>query len=157
MTKRERTVSQETSAVTREPKSAQRRCRRCQQMRPVEGFGAGWLCGECRQAAKERRATYLSEWRKRNGVQASADWREQNPDYDRSYYAHNRERNLAVTTVAKAVREGRLPKAQTQKCFRCGGSATGYWHESLAKEDRLKVKPVCRGCHGELSSKEPTP
>lgn len=153
MTKHKRAVSQETSAVSRELTSAQRRCRRCQQMRPADGFGAGWLCDECRQAAKERRAAYLSAWRKQNGAQASADWREQNRDYDRSYYVHNRERNLAVTTVAKAVREGKLPKAETQKCFQCGESATGYWHESLAKEDRLKVKPVCRECHGVLSGK----
>lgn len=135
----------------------QRLCSHCRQLKPVSEFGRGWVCTGCRQASKQKRSEYLKEWRKTKGAQASAAWRERNPDYDRSYYAHNRERNIAVTTVAKAVREGRLPAATTQKCFRCGGSATGYWHESLAKEDRLKVKPVCRGCHGELSSKEPTP
>lgn len=122
-------------------------------MKAGEEFGRGWLCSECRQAAKARRTAYLAEWRKRNGVQASADWREQHSDYDRSYYARNRERNLAMTTIAKAIREGRIPPATTQQCFQCGASATGYWHESLAREDRLKVKPVCRACHGQLHSK----
>lgn len=130
----------------------QRRCRRCRQMKPIEEFGRGWLCSECRMAAKEQRIAYQAAYRKRKGAQASAEWRQANPDYDRSYYAANRERNIAVVTVAKAVREGRLPPASTRKCVQCGKPASGYWHRSLAKEDRLKVDPVCKQCHGELRS-----
>lgn len=128
----------------------QRLCSHCRQLKPVSEFRRGWMCNDCRQVSKQKRSEYLKEWRKAKGAQSSADWRERNPDYDRERYAANRERSLAMTTAAKAVREGRLPPASSLRCTQCGEPAAVYWHESLAREDRLKVKPVCKKCNREL-------
>lgn len=127
-------------------------CRKCRQLKAIAEFSSGRVCDLCRQSSKAERAAYLAEWRKRNGAQSSERWRADHPEYDRSYYDLNRERNIAMVLVARAVRLGVLPKACTQCCFVCGGQAYKYWHESLAPADRLKVKPVCKMCGKGLKS-----
>lgn len=53
----------------------------------------------------------------------------------------------AKNAVNHAVASGILPAVSTMKCVRCGNQAEHYHHESYAKEDFLRVIPLCQECH----------
>jgi hypothetical protein len=54
----------------------------------------------------------------------------------------------ARTTVNRAVRTGKLPRASTQQCVSCGQPAKEYHHhKGYAREHWLDVEPVCHQCH----------
>lgn len=54
-------------------------------------------------------------------------------------------RQQAVSMVAKAVREGRLPRVNTQVCVDCGKQAQAYDHRRYSAP--LDVVPVCTPCN----------
>lgn len=66
------------------------------------------------------------------------------------YKAANKPKLAAKRAVAHAVRHGRLPRARHLPCFECLGDAAEYHHPSYAREDRLKVTPLCKRCHKTL-------
>lgn len=51
----------------------------------------------------------------------------------------------AISTVAKAIREGRILPASEFKCVDCGAQACDYDHRDYSR--RLDVEPVCRRCN----------
>lgn len=51
----------------------------------------------------------------------------------------------AKATVARAVREGRLPPVGTLRCVDCGGEAVSYEHRDYTR--RLDVEPCCQSCN----------
>lgn len=51
----------------------------------------------------------------------------------------------AMAAVAKAIREGRLPKPATARCVDCGAAAREYDHRDYSRP--LDVQPVCRICN----------
>ena len=54
----------------------------------------------------------------------------------------------AWRAVYRAVRDGRLPKANSQRCVDCGGKAVHYDHYAgYEREHWLSVDPVCYMCH----------
>ena len=64
----------------------QRICRQCRQLKPVEAFSRGRVCGLCREVSAAYRAVYLATWRAANGARSSAAWRRRNPEYERERY-----------------------------------------------------------------------
>lgn len=54
-------------------------------------------------------------------------------------------RGRAHSAVAKAIREGRLPKAASQVCVDCGREAEVYDHRDYSRV--LDVDAVCRSCN----------
>lgn len=54
-------------------------------------------------------------------------------------------RQQAISMVAKAVREGRLPRVSTQVCVDCGKQAQAYDHRRYSAP--LDVVPVCTPCN----------
>ncbi len=76
--------------------------------------------------------------------------REHASRYSKKYPEKNRARNA----VCNAVRDGRLPKASTQNCYRCGKPANQWHHHNgYSEEHKLDVVPVCRLCHGDEHAK----
>ena len=69
---------------------------------------------------------------------------------DARYHAANKPKRAAKRAVAHAIRRGRLPKARFLPCFECLGDAAEYHHPSYARDDRLKVVPLCKKCHKAL-------
>lgn len=51
----------------------------------------------------------------------------------------------AMRAVAKAIRTGAIPRANTLYCVDCGRFAWGYDHRDYARP--LDVQPVCRRCN----------
>lgn len=64
-----------------------------------------------------------------------------------------KEKMAAWNAVAYAIRTGKLQPANTFVCAYCKTNpAIEYHHyKGYAPVHRLKVKPVCRGCHTKLS------
>jgi len=57
----------------------------------------------------------------------------------------------AATAVAKAVKNGSLPKLDgTINCIECGAAASEYDHRDYRKP--LDVQPVCHACNVNLGS-----
>jgi hypothetical protein len=60
--------------------------------------------------------------------------------------------NYAVRT---AVKEGRLPRANTRTCAECGAPAHHYHHHrGYAEEHWLAVIALCRPCHPRVEARE---
>jgi hypothetical protein len=55
-----------------------------------------------------------------------------------------------AAAVAKAVADGRLPRADTQTCRACGEPATSWHHPSYEDGMQLVVVAVCTSCHRRL-------
>lgn len=53
----------------------------------------------------------------------------------------------AKDAVNNAVKSGALPLVSTLKCAQCGNPAEEYHHISYAREDFLRVTPLCKSCH----------
>ena len=68
------------------------------------------------------------------------------PDYaeiGRTVWNYYRKR--ASTLAMRAVKDGRLPRADSQQCADCGGAAAVYDHRNYCKP--LDVSPVCDSCN----------
>lgn len=64
------------------------------------------------------------------------------------YDAANPEKNRARRATRYAVSTGRIPKASTLPCIRCGKPAQEYHHHrGYDAAHRLDVVPVCKTCH----------
>lgn len=64
------------------------------------------------------------------------------------------QRKLARTRLAEAIRYGKFPRANTQKCSVCGEQAEDYHHANGYNAERWDdVVPVCRVCHGGIHRK----
>ena len=61
------------------------------------------------------------------------------------------DRALAGCAVSNAIRRDVLAPAKTLICS-CGQPANEYHHGSYAREDRLKVIPLCYVCHKAIHS-----
>ena len=68
-------------------------------------------------------------------------------DLGKKHYLDIKNTNMysAKKKVYVEVRSGRLPKANTLNCFRCGGKASVYDHRDYSKP--LEVTPLCRRCN----------
>lgn len=59
-----------------------------------------------------------------------------------------RMRRNAYSYVAIAVKAGKLPRASTLTCVKCGEQADQYHHYlGYELKNRLKVEPVCEKCN----------
>ena len=58
---------------------------------------------------------------------------------------HNAESLLCGRAVAKAIRQGLLPRADTCICADCGAAASEWEHRDYLKP--LDVEPICRSCN----------
>jgi hypothetical protein len=56
----------------------------------------------------------------------------------------------ARNALGRAIESGKIPPAKTLKCSHCQKQAEAYHHPSYAKEDHLKVIPVCDQCHSDI-------
>jgi hypothetical protein len=54
-------------------------------------------------------------------------------------------RSKALSAVAKAIREGKMERADTKYCVDCGAFATVHDHRNYLEP--LKVDPVCTSCN----------
>ena len=61
------------------------------------------------------------------------------------WYIRRIPQNRAHAAVAAAIKKGRLPKPETQRCVDCGRLAQQYDHKDYANP--LHVSPVCRKCN----------
>jgi len=52
-------------------------------------------------------------------------------------------------SMAKAVREGKLPRIKTRKCVGCDCVANVYHHDDYSRP--MWVVPLCYACHGKLN------
>lgn len=75
--------------------------------------------------------------------------REANRVYHRKFRQIHKDKRHAHSAVSRAVKRGKLPAANTQKCHYCPGIAKEYHHHNgYDKEHWLDVLPVCKKCHG---------
>ena len=72
---------------------------------------------------------------------------EKGKDAKKRYNARHPNQIKAEKAVSNAIRSGKLPRPDTLQCMNCFRDAKQYHHPSYAPEDRLKVFPVCVGCH----------
>ncbi len=63
------------------------------------------------------------------------------------YWQDHPKRSKANYAVNKAVSSKDIPPIASLNCAHCPSPAQDYHHPSYAKEDRLKVIPLCRSCH----------
>ncbi len=64
------------------------------------------------------------------------------------YCLNNPEKRKAKDAIHAEVRYGRLAKASTFPCVKCGKKASEYHHcFGYEPKDWLKVIPLCRQCH----------
>ena len=76
--------------------------------------------------------------------------------YQQFYRERHPDRYKARQAVARAVRSGKLPKASSCVCFRCGNPAVHYHHQNgYDKTAWLDVEPVCLECHNIIDRLEP--
>lgn len=76
--------------------------------------------------------------------------------YQRSYRERHTDRSRARHAVAYAVRKGKLPRASSCLCGRCGQPAAHYHHRNgYEKAFWLDVEPVCVECHNIIDRIEP--
>lgn len=61
--------------------------------------------------------------------------------------AQNIQQRKAHAKVRDAIKAGRIPRADTLICNRCGSQARDYHHWSYLPEHWLDVEPLCRNCH----------
>ncbi len=64
------------------------------------------------------------------------------------YCINNPEKRKAKAVIQEEIRLGRLSKANTFPCVKCGQKATEYHHcFGYEPKNWLKVIPLCRQCH----------
>ena len=69
------------------------------------------------------------------------------------YASENKQRAVARYTVSNAVQYGKLPRASSLTCTRCGQPAKEYHHHNgYEPEHALDVAPVCKSCHYAIHS-----
>lgn len=95
---------------------------------------------------------YYAENRERENSRSLA-WVEGNRERFREqrklYYKNNKEKLDARSAVAKATKNGEIPKVTECECELCGEQATEYHHYAgYNQDDWLSVIPLCSGCHG---------
>ncbi len=135
-------------------------------------------CKECEKAYRESTKDQMRKWREANAAKIRAEqkrWERENRQKVRAtknrYYQRNRDRIKLETpphsydpeayqrargpklrardAVNRAVRLGKIPRARDCDCVDCGHSAAHYDHvHGYAKDDWLRVEPVCTTCHG---------
>ena len=142
-------------------------CTSCKSELPLEDFGkqSRGLHGrrsKCRKCTSEAYSKWHSskwssdeEWRRKR-TENSSTWAINNPD-KRSIIAvrRNHKERIEKPEVVKCralvnqrVRFGRMPRAKTLTCFRCGETAAHYHHHNgYSFESRYDVVPVCHACH----------
>lgn len=142
-------------------------CSKCKNLLPLDLFGPSkrGLMGRksiCRKCLATQFNDWYSEksksdpdWNKKR-IQNSVEWSKNNPEA-RSRIAIKRnqrekmispEKVKARALVNQRVRFGRIPKASSLNCFRCGSPAKHYHHHNGYNfEHRYDVVPVCAPCH----------
>jgi hypothetical protein len=105
--------------------------------------------------AYHHRSGYKEKMINRN-KQRLAEFRKTHPrlnlkTFDSPIYKKRKIRFSAIDAVKYAVRIGIIPRATTQKCFKCNKNANQYHHYlGYEKENWLKVIPVCKKCHTKI-------
>jgi hypothetical protein len=99
-----------------------------------------------RERSRTRSANYRYRQKRSEYAKSEAGKRAQKRK-DQKRFSLSPDKIRAKNAVNNAVKRGDLPPASTQLCRECGGPAQEYHHESYAKEDWLKVVPLCKVCH----------
>jgi hypothetical protein len=110
-------------------------------------------CAEEKQTyavAPERKMEQARDWYAANKDKANeyaAQWSREHRDWCKEYRLRYPDRNAARRAVHKAVKRGKLARAD--KCEDCGEEVYAHaHHESYAPDKRLDVVWLCRACHG---------
>jgi len=147
-------------------------CTKCGIPKPLGDFqrdtskkiGYDQPCKECRNKANKERYKNNPEKHKAAARQWSqvnptyhAEWTRVNPKKMRVIAKRLRikfpEKTKARVAVAEAIKLGKLPRAKSLKCVRCGNPAQDYHHhKGYAREHWLDVVPVCKKCHPVIES-----
>lgn len=127
-------VSYETSADT-----SLKVCSSCGVSKDVSEFGS-------RKSAPDG----LQYWCRACMNRSMRESRGRNPEYNKEYYERNRVQSLERRRVARAVKQGRLPRANTHVCSvdSCSNQAEHYHH--LSYEKCAYLAPLCAGCHAKI-------
>jgi hypothetical protein len=134
-------------------KQGYKRCSRCGEEKPVEGFHR---CNhshdgrkrECRECARERVRIYREKNRERLLVEQRASYRasrEQTLAYQQRYRTEHPERKRVRGAVERAVRSGKL---QRQPCQVCGVEPAEAHHPNYDRA--LDVQWLCRSHHRQI-------
>lgn len=163
-TKRNRQGLPSDQAVARQKakkllKAGRKKCSSCGEIKSVEDFyrnaarkdGFDDYCRLCRSVAVRK----YNRTPKGRRVQVEAQLRWQKNNWEekktamREYYRLHPKRTAARSAVSNAVASGRLPRASTKRCVKCGCAAEHYHHHNgYEQEHWLDVVPICSTCHG---------
>lgn len=152
-------------------------CTRCKDIKPLDEFhnnatrpdGKTDWCKVCASEYKSRPETLAMQRRRKASPKGQAwqrnywttdAYKESQRRYRQSkkgkraaekhtsrYKGRYPERIIAKDAVNNAVRDGKLPPIQEQKCQHCDSCADHYHHWSYLPEHRLDVIPLCKDCH----------
>lgn len=109
-----------------------------------------------RETVRQQHAKYYQANReeviKKSKIYATTpEGKEGKKKYVQKYRAANDTKVKAHRKVNHAIEKGKLPKASTQKCARCGDQAREYHHhKGYEPEHWLDIEPVCARCHRNL-------
>lgn len=122
-------------------------------------FGRRSRCKAC--VSKKYKEYYSNRWAndrvfRFKKIQQSTEWARKNPE-KRSVIAKRRNQKALAQNpsavncralVNQRVRFGRMPKACSQSCVKCGSQAAHYHHyNGYEFAHRYDVEPVCAPCH----------
>lgn len=135
--------------------SPKRVCVSCKTPKERSDFAPGKRqCNDCAAASQTIRQKQITAWRRQHGAAAQRAWRERNPTYDSQYYQANRRRRIARSTLNRAIRLGKLPRAADCACAQCGQPAHEYHIADHTQP--LAATPVCRACNRRINNDENT-
>jgi len=83
-----------------------------------------------------------------NAYQKSSKYKTIQRKAEAKFNAHYPNHQKAKNAVNHAIRAGRLPRPDTQRCYYCTNPAQEYHHwRGCEKEHWLDVVPACIKCH----------
>ncbi len=156
-----------------------KRCCACKSIKPVADFSKNRSVkdGLCRCCKLCKKASDKFSYQKHKSARNAANKRYRktergkaaNKRYDQSekgrathlkaqrrYWDSRPNYRKATSAVSHAIRDGKLPPANSLQCHYCPKQAEQY-HHILGYEPKhaLDVEPVCRSCHNKIHIKKP--
>lgn len=135
-------------------------CKRCGIEKTTSDFrkrkqAKDGLQSYCRECANRRNYEYREASGKEKNRLNQRKWRLKTEywlERRKQYVVRSPDKAKAHNAINNAVRSGRMRHISTQVCARCGAPAEEYHHyRGYAPEQRLKVVPLCRGCHKQVN------
>lgn len=120
-----------------------KRCSRCKEFKEEVEFSP-------KQTAKDKLHPYCKVCK----ALAQKQTRANNTDYEKERYKKNPEIKKSHVRVARAIKSGKIKRANHYTCVMDGCSNLAVHYHHLVYGPNALISPVCKTCHAQLHSRD---